>query len=111
MSKSRLRPGDEVIVTTGNYKGKTGKILSTSAKGFVVEGINIRKKHIKKTQENQKGRIVEIECPINKSNVKPFVNGQAVKLRARFNAQGEKEIYFVEEGKEVLHRSNKRDRS
>ncbi len=100
----RVRPGDEILVISGNDKGKTGKVLSCQGDRVVVEGVNVRKKHMKKTQQNQKGQIIDIECPIHVSNVKPSVNGKGVKLKTRTNDQGEKEFYYLEEGRAVAYR-------
>ena len=67
----KLRKGDKVIVISGNDKGKTGVIQKVDPKTnrVVVEGINLRKKHKKPTQNNPEGTIVEIYAPINASNV------------------------------------------
>lgn len=109
--KKRLRPGEEVVVIAGNDRGKTGKILSFKDERVVVEGVNVRKKHMKPTQQNQKGQIIDIECSIHISNVKPYINGKAVKLKARFNKEGEKELIYLEGKKEVLYRPAKKPKS
>ena len=111
MGKKKLRPGDEIIVITGNDRGRTGKVLSFKEDRVVVEGINVRKKHMKPTQQNQKGQIIDIECPIHISNVKPSVEGKAVKLKVRFNKEGEKELYYQADNKEVLFRPLKKQKS
>lgn len=111
MGNKRLRPGDVVMVTTGNDKGRSGKILKCREDRIVIEGINVRKKHMKPTQQNQKGQIIDIECPIHVSNVRPFVDGKAVKLKARFNQDGNKELFYLDGKKEVLYRSAKEPKS
>lgn len=111
MGCKRLRPGDEVMVIAGNDRGRTGKILSNSGDRIVVEGINVRKKHMRRTQQNQKGQIIDIECSIHASNVMPFVDGNAVKLRARINEKGAKELYFKTDGNDVLYRAVKKPKS
>lgn len=68
-----FRKGDIVIAIAGNEKGRTGAIQSVKGERLVVQGLNMRKKHIKKTQENPKGRIVEIERGIHVSNIKHYV--------------------------------------
>lgn len=108
MGKTFLRKGDEVMVIAGNDKGKSGKVISISDERIVVEGVNVRKKHMKPTQQNQKGQIIDIECGVHISNVKPSVSGKAVKVRARFNKQGDKELYYLDGQKEVLYRSRKK---
>lgn len=110
MKNTRMRKGDEVIIIAGNDKGRTGKILSMQGERITVEGVNVRKKHMKPTQQNQKGQIIDIECSIHISNVKPFINGNAVKLRTRFNKQGEKELYYLEDHKEVVYRPVKKQK-
>ena len=66
-----LRKGDKVIVIAGRDKGKTGVIQKVDPKTnrVVVEGVNLRKKHKKQTQNNPEGSIVEIYAPIDASNV------------------------------------------
>ena len=66
----KLKTGDKVVVIAGKDKGKEGKITKTlrNENKVVVEGINIAKKHVKPNGQ-QAGSIVEMEMPINASNV------------------------------------------
>ncbi|MEZ5315454.1 MAG: 50S ribosomal protein L24 [Chlamydiales bacterium] len=105
MKKTLLCKDDEVVVIAGNDKGKVGKIISINHQRVVIEGVNLRKKHMKPTKQNQKGQIIDIECSIDISNIKPSVGGEVVKLRKRFNKQGKKEIYYLRDQKEHLYRS------
>ena len=93
-----LRSGDEVVVIAGNDKGKTGKILRFKKDRVVVEGVNIRKKHMKKTQENQQASIIDIECPVHISNIRPFADGKAVSLKTEIK-KGEKSLVYGEKKK------------
>ncbi len=70
ITKRKVRKGDTVYVITGNDRGKSGKIIACKGERVVVEGVNIRKKHMRPTQQNQKGQIIDIERPIHISNVK-----------------------------------------
>jgi large subunit ribosomal protein L24 len=107
MSK-HLRQGDRVITIAGNDKGKTGKILSRKDDRVVVEGINVRKKHVKRTSQTQAGTIIEREMPFHISNVSAVnESGAPVKLKVRFNAQNEKELFYKDGNKEVLFRAVK----
>ena len=65
-----FKVGDEVVVITGSDKGKTGKIVKTlkSENKVVVEGVHMVKKHQKPTGQ-ETGGIIEVEAPINASNV------------------------------------------
>ena len=63
--------GDKVVVIAGKDKGKTGviqKVLPRTNR-VVVEGVNLRKKHKKPTQNNPEGSILEIYAPVDASNV------------------------------------------
>ncbi|HUV30078.1 MAG TPA: 50S ribosomal protein L24 [Acidobacteriota bacterium] len=67
----RIKKGDTVYVRTGQYKGKTGRVLHVDAKKnmVLVEGINHKKRHQRPTQKNPKGGILSIEAPVHLSNV------------------------------------------
>lgn len=69
--KIRLKKGDLVVVRSGKYKGKTGKITATHPKDnkVTVNGINVVKKHVKPNQTNPQGAIVELTKPIWVSKV------------------------------------------
>lgn len=71
ITKMKLKKGDMVIVNTGSEKGKKGKILSVDRKSgkVLVEGINVRTKHVKPTKQGQESGIIKRECPINVSKV------------------------------------------
>ena len=70
----RIRKGDEVVVITGRDKGKRGTVLRrVDDQHLLVEGINRAKKHQKPNpMKNQTGGIVEIDMPIDISNVALF---------------------------------------
>ena len=67
----KIRKNDNVTVISGNYNGKTGKVLKVfpTENRVIVEGVNLRKRHTKPTQKNPQGGITEKEAPINVSNV------------------------------------------
>ena len=66
-----IKKGDKVIVITGADKGKTGIVQRAYPKleKVVVEGINVKKKHRKPTQQNPEGTILDVYAPIHVSNV------------------------------------------
>ncbi|MDA7630787.1 50S ribosomal protein L24 [Akkermansiaceae bacterium] len=70
--KTHVKAGDDVVVISGNHKGKQGTVLSVSAakEQVVVEGVRIMKKAIRRSEENQDGGIEEVDGPIHLSNVK-----------------------------------------
>ena len=69
---NKLKKGDEVVVIAGDHKGSKGKILEVlrEKNRVLVEGVNLVKKHERKTQDNPQGSIIEREASIHLSNVK-----------------------------------------
>jgi len=68
---SKIRKGDEVVVTTGKDKGRRGTVSAVLPTGQVlVEGINVVKKHQKPNPNaGVQGGIIEKEMPIQVSNL------------------------------------------
>jgi large subunit ribosomal protein L24 len=68
---SKIRKGDQVVVTTGKEKGKRGTVLRVYETGKVlVEGVNRVKKHQRPNPvKGQTGGIIEKEMPLHISNV------------------------------------------
>ena len=88
MATSKIKKDDLVQVITGKDKGKTGKVLSVDTKNnkVLVEGVNMVSKHSKPSMTNQQGGIIEMEAPIDISNVMYVHKGKPV----RIGFQGEK---------------------
>ena len=98
-----IRKGDMVIVTAGNDRGATGEVLRmlNKAQRVVVQGINVRAKHLKPTQANPQGGIVHREMPIHISNVSPVVDGKPSRVRWETTDDGSKIRVAVRNGKEL----------
>ncbi len=64
-----MKKGDKVLVITGNDKGRTGAVMRKVGDRVVIQGINIRKRHMKKRAQNMPSQIIEMEVPIHISNV------------------------------------------
>ena len=73
MSKKidKVKKDKRVVVISGAHKGADGKVLEVQTKlnRVIIENVNLRKKHKRKTQENPDGAIIEREMPIHISNV------------------------------------------
>lgn len=101
-----LRKDDKVIVIAGNDKGKVGNVMAVKNDRILVQGINIRKKHVKRKSEDSKSDIVSIEVPIHISNVLPCSqDGKQVKVKVRNGQEGNKELFYIADGKEVVYRT------
>ncbi len=69
-----IRKGDTVVVISGKYKGRRGRVLSVNPteERVLVEGVNFIRRHTRPTSRNAKGGIVEREAPIHVSNVRAW---------------------------------------
>ena len=67
----KLKKGDNVVVLSGNDKGKKGEVLEVIPKAnkVVVKGINVRKKHVKPRKQGDQGGIIDTEIAMDSSKV------------------------------------------
>lgn len=103
--KIRLKKGDTVVVRSGKYKGKTGKVLEThpALNKVTVEGINIVKKHQKPNREHPQGAILELTKPIavSKVGILEPTSKKPSRVGYRVDAKGVKTRVFKRGGKEI----------
>ncbi len=105
----KIRKGDKVIVLSGNDKGNSGTILRIMGDKAIVQGINIRTKHMKPTREQGRGSILKIERPVHISNLKVCTeDNNPVKLKVQVNEQGSRSLYYKRNGEDVLYRTIKK---
>lgn len=66
-----IKKGDKVYIIKGNSRGKTGNVgkVLPGTNSLIVAGINIHKKHLKKSQKNPQGGIIDINSPMPRANV------------------------------------------
>ena len=88
----KIKKGDLVEINSGSYNKKQGKVLKVikSRDRLVVQGINMLKKHMRPTQENPQGSIIEKEGSIHASNVKLVNSGVATRVGYKFLKDGKK---------------------
>jgi large subunit ribosomal protein L24 len=89
--KYKLRKDDQVQVIAGKDKGKQGKIVKIDrSKGrAIVAGVNMVKKAMKKRKQTDRGGIVEIEAPLNMSNVMIVCRKCGGPVRSGYKIEGE----------------------
>ena len=99
MKKIHVKTGDTVIVSSGDDKGKTGKVLEVSPKEgkVIVEGLNIVKKHVRPRPPKENGGIVEVEAAMYTSKVQLYCAacakaGKSGATRAAHKIDGDKKI-------------------
>ncbi len=67
----KIRKNDNVLVITGKDRGKKGKVrFAYPKKGqVIVEGVNFIKKHSKARGAVRQAGIIDLEAPLDVSNV------------------------------------------
>ena len=71
MAKASIKKNDTVFVISGSERGKSGKVLRVDRKAgrVYVQGLNMQKKTVRRSQEKPQGGIMDVEGPIHISNV------------------------------------------
>lgn len=101
--KMKIKKGDQVIVLSGDDKGKTGEVIKALPQEgkVVVQGVNTVKRHTKPSQTSA-GGIISKEAPINVSNVAVVdpKSGKATKIG--FKEENGKKVRFARKSGEVI---------
>ena len=84
-----VKKDDNVLVITGKYAGKQGKVIATSPKNgtVVVAGVNMQKKAQKARKANEVSQIVEREGAIDVSNVMVVCDACGKAIRVKYNVE------------------------
>ena len=103
---NKIRKGDDVIVLAGKDKGKRGTVTRVIVEDskVVIENINVAKKHQKPNPASgAPGGIIEVEMPIQASNVALFnaATGKADRVGFKILEDGRKVRYFKSNGEVV----------
>lgn len=85
MSNMHVKKGDVVVVNSGADAGKKGKVLEAMPKDnrVVVEGVNVRTKHVKPRRAGEAGGLVKGELAINASKVNLYCSKCNAPVRAK----------------------------
>ncbi len=98
----RILNGDTVKIITGSFKGTVGEVIKVNPKKdmVMIEGVNLQKKHLKPSQGNPEGGIIEKEGWIHVSNVQIYdaKKKQAGRIGYKQNSKGEKVRYYKKSG-------------
>lgn len=97
--------GDTVQVVAGEHKGQRARILRVHPKTgrVTLEGVNMVKRHLKATSQNQQSGIIEKPAPIHHSNVMLIdpKSGEPTRTRRRHDADGTVERIAVKSGQSI----------
>jgi large subunit ribosomal protein L24 len=93
--KMHVKKGDTIQVISGKDKGKIGEISLVIPKTsqVVVQGVNVKTKHVKPRQEGESGQIITFEAPIHSSNVMLYSKKEETASRVGYT--------FTEDGRKV----------
>ena len=88
----KIKQGDSVLIMAGRDRGRKGKVLKVFPREarIIVEGVNIRKKHVKGRRAGEKGQVVAREAPLHISNCKLICAKCGVPARVGFHREGKK---------------------
>ncbi len=93
--KLKIKKGDTVVVIAGNNKGATGRVLQVlpATMQVLVEGVNLRSKAVRPSQQHPNGGIIKMEVPIHYSNVQlADKNGKPTRITRVRSVVGEKNV-------------------
>nr|YP_010337968.1 ribosomal protein L24 [Timspurckia oligopyrenoides]UNJ17553.1 ribosomal protein L24 [Timspurckia oligopyrenoides] len=81
-----VKQGDTVQVIAGRDRGKTGEITKILRKKqqVVIQGLNMKVKHVKPKSESDPGQIMQIEAPIDSSNVMIYSKTSGIRSRVTY---------------------------
>lgn len=100
----KIRKGDQILVISGKYRGKKGKVVKSLPKEgkIVVEGVNLVKRHIRPKKDGEKGQIVEMPSAFDVSNAKLICPKCKKSARVSYKIEGKKKYRICKKcGKEI----------
>ncbi len=92
----KIKKGDKVLVISGKWKGKVGKVLKSFPKEgkVLVEGVNLVKKHVRPRRGGEKGKIIVLPKPIAVCKVKLLCPTCQKPTRVGFRFEGDQKVRY-----------------
>ncbi|MGP1458200.1 MAG: 50S ribosomal protein L24 [Treponema sp.] len=102
--KFKIHKDDTVEVLAGKDKGKRGTVVRVLTKkdAVIVSGVNIVKKAMKKRSQQDQGGIVEIEAPLNISNVGIICKKCGRPTKIGYKIDGDKKVRVCRKCGDIL---------
>jgi len=100
----KVKKGDSVLIIAGKDKGRTGKITRALPKEMkiLVEGINLKKKHVRPKREGEKGQVVDIPAALDVSNIKIICPKCGKATRVGYIVEGERKSRICKKCKQII---------
>ncbi|MBI1971317.1 MAG: 50S ribosomal protein L24 [Candidatus Wildermuthbacteria bacterium] len=104
IAKLKIKKGDTVLMISGKDRGKTGKVIRAFPQSgrILVEGVQIRKKHIRPRRSGEKGQVVQQPSPVAISNVKLLCPKCGKPARVGYRVEANTKHRVCKECKSVL---------
>ncbi|MEM7233264.1 MAG: 50S ribosomal protein L24 [Planctomycetota bacterium] len=95
---------DLVVVTAGAHREKQGRVLRVDEENdqVYIQGVNLRYKHIRRSQKNPRGGRVQKEAPIHVSNVSLVDPKTNRPTRVGFRVEGGKKVRYAKRSGETI---------
>ena len=102
--KMKLKKGDTVVVVSGKDKGKQGEVTTVirAENRVVIDGVNVVKRHLRKTGRGQSGRIVERPASVHASNVMLLDPSSKKPTRIGRTTEGGKTVRIAKKSKTTI---------
>ena len=100
----KVKKGDNVLIISGKDKGRTAKIIKSLPKELkvLVEGINLKKKHVRPKREGEKGQVIELPAALDVSNVKIICPKCGKATRVGYKTEGENKNRICKKCKQAI---------
>lgn len=88
----KIKKGDTIKIISGNDRGKTGAVRAVfpDERRIVVEGVNVKKKHVRARKQGQKGELVSVPLPFQASRAMVVCPGCGKPTRLVMRRAGDK---------------------
>jgi large subunit ribosomal protein L24 len=109
MANLKIQKGDKVLIIAGRDRNKTGlveRVLPQESR-VIVTGVNVVKKHLKRTQSNPQGGVVDKTLPIHISNVMVLDQKSGKPTRLGIKLSGQDKIRYAKRSGEAIKKESK----
>ena len=98
----KIHKGDIILIISGKDRGRKGKVIAAFPKRrkVVVEGMSLRKKHVRPKKSGEKGQIIEVPAPLDISNVKLICSKCGQPARLGYETRGKKKYRICKKCKQ-----------
>src|SRR3989344_7972885 len=100
----KVKKGDTVLIISGKDKGRTGKVFKALPKerGILVEGVNLKKKHVRPKKQGEKGQIIDLPAVLDVSNVKIICSKCGKASRVGYKIEGKEKLRVCKKCRQTI---------